>query len=106
MHDGGFIKLNRQILDWRWYSDKNVRVVFIHCLLRANYITRRWQGIELLPGQFVTSYQNFSEECGLSVHKIRLALEKLQSTNEITLKTSNKYTIVSVTNWNKWQAKD
>ena len=32
-----YIKLNRKILKWEWYSDPNTRALFIHCLLKAKW---------------------------------------------------------------------
>ena len=40
----GWIKLHRQILDWEWYDDINVKVLFLHLLLTANYEDKKWQG--------------------------------------------------------------
>ena len=37
MQNGGWICLSRKLLDWEWYQNNNVKAVFIHCLLKANY---------------------------------------------------------------------
>ena len=37
MEQGGFIKLYRSMLQWEWYDDVNVKVLFLHLLLKANY---------------------------------------------------------------------
>lgn len=99
----GFIKLHRQLLDWEWYSDNNTFRVFIHCLLKANYKEKNWKGITIKRGQFVTSTSNLSIELGLSVNKIRLSLTKLKQTKEITIKTTNKNTLVTLVNFDTYQ---
>lgn len=99
----GFIKIHRKLLKWEWYSDINVRVLFFHCLLRANHKSERWQGIEINAGQFVTSYEHLAKECGLTVQQLRTALNKLKITNEITNKTTSRYSIITVNNWKRYQ---
>lgn len=99
----GFIKIHRKLLKWEWYSDINVRVLFFHCLLRANHKSERWQGIEINAGQFVTSYEHLAKECGLTVQQLRTALDKLKITNEITNKTTSRYSIITVNNWKRYQ---
>ena len=46
------IKLNRKILDWRWFSDPVTRDLFIYCLLKANWKDGAWHGIEYKRGDF------------------------------------------------------
>lgn len=108
MNNNGWIKLHRSLLEWEWYQDHNVVIVFLHCLLRANHKDKKWQGIIIQKGSFITSYQNMSKELSgkngsLSVQQVRTALNKLKSTNEITIKTSNKYTCISINNWSEYQ---
>lgn len=106
--NNGYIKLHRQFLEWEWYQNPNVVSVFLHCLLKANYTDKKWQGITIKKGSFITSYQKISNELsgktgGLSVQQVRTALENLKSTGELTIKTSNKYTHISINNWSYFQ---
>lgn len=101
----GFIKLHRSLLDWEWYSDKNCRNVFIHCLLKANYEDKKWQGVIIKRGSFITSLENLGSETGLTVQQIRTVLVKLKSTNDITIKTTNKFTALTVVNYSLYQDK-
>ena len=99
----GWIKLHRQILDWEWYSDNNAFRVFMHLILKANHKEKRFKGIELKAGSVVTSRDILSFETGLSVQQIRTSLDKLKLTNEITIETSTKGTIIQVVNYAKYQ---
>ena len=40
---------------------------------------------------------------GLSVQNVRTSLNKLKSTHEITSKTTNKYTYITINNFNDYQ---
>ena len=86
----GFIKLFRKMLDWEWYTDVNTTKIFIHCLLRANHATGRWMGIEIEPGQFVTSLPKLAEENGMSVQQVRTALKHLMKTGDLSDDTEKK----------------
>ena len=49
MNDG-WVKLHRQLLDWEWYTDINTKVVFLHCLIKANWEDKRWRGVVIKRG--------------------------------------------------------
>lgn len=100
----GYIKLHRQMLDWEWYSNIPVKILFLHCLLRANHKDNKWQGITIEKGSFITSYEKLSIETGLTIKQIRTALDKLKMTGEVASKTTNQYSIISIKNWDKYQA--
>ena len=99
----GWIKLHRNIMDWEWYSDITTRGIFIHCLLRANHSNTKWRGIELEKGQFVTSYKKLAEENGVSLQTVRTHIKRLIKSGNLTIKTTNKFTIVTVCNYSVWQ---
>jgi hypothetical protein len=99
----GWIKLHRQIVDWEWYTDHNTFRVFIHLLLTANHKDKKYRGIELKAGSIVTSRDILAMSTGLSVRQIRTALDKLKSTNELTIKTSPQGTIIQIVNYCKYQ---
>ena len=98
-----FIKLDRKIQYWGWYGDPSVLAVWIHILIDANFKENVWQGMTIKPGELVTSVSRMSLETGLSVQQVRTALKKLESTNEIRCKTTNKYTLIHVCKWSQYQ---
>ena len=102
--NNGWIKLHRQFTSWEWYSDINVKVLFLHCLLSANHEVKKWRGIEIQKGQFITSLEHLSINTGLTVKQIRTALNKLKMTGEVACKTTSQYSIISINNWDKFQA--
>lgn len=101
--DGGFIKIDRGILDWEWYSDINTTRLFIHLILKANWKDGRFQGQEIKRGSFVTSYPKLAEETELTVNQVRTSLSKLKSTGEITVKSQSKFSVITVKNYCLYQ---
>lgn len=102
----GYIKLYRKLIQWGWYQDSVVKDLFLHCLLTASFKEFKWMGQAMNAGQFVTSYKLLAEALGFTVQQIRTALKKLESTGEITSKSTNKYTVITVINWGSYQADD
>ena len=102
----GWIKLHRTMMNWEWYTDLPVKVLFLHLLLSANHQPARWQGMTVDRGELITSLEHLAQATGLSVHQIRNALEKLKKTGEITVKTTNKFTVVNIVNYSLFQSFD
>lgn len=101
--NGNFIKLDRKILDWQWYGDPNTRAVFIHCLLKANWQDKVWNGYTCKRGQLITSLPNLATDLKLTIQQARTALSHLESTGEITCWADNKIRIITVNNYDKYQ---
>lgn len=106
MLDGGFIKLHRKMIKWEWYQDANTFRVFVHLLLTANYERRRFEGMVIERGQRVTSIAKLSKELKVSVKAVRVALNHLQETNEVTCQGTPKFTVITVNNYDFYQKVD
>ena len=100
----GFVKIHRKLLRWGWYQNNVVKGVFLHILLTANFEDIPWNGIIIKRGQLVTGTQKMADELGFSRQEVRTAIRKLVSTNEITTKVTNKFTIITVVNWEEYQS--
>lgn len=101
--DIGWIKLHRKLKDWEWYDDKNARLLLIHLLLSVNYEDKMWKGILIKAGSLAYSNANLAKEVGLSIQQLRTSLTKLESSNVVTRKSTNKYQVVTLCNWEKLQ---
>ena len=99
----GWIKLHRKLISWEWYNDINISRLFIHLLLTANHKENKWQGNIIKEGEKITSREHLSQETGLTKMQVRLALSKLKSTSEITIKTTNRYSLIKINNWKSYQ---
>jgi hypothetical protein len=106
MINQGYIKIYRKFKDWEWYTNINVKTLFLHCLIRANHKSINYQGIKIDRGEFLTSIRTLSIETGLSERQVRTALDKLVLTNELTSKSNNKYRIIKVLKYNEYQDVD
>jgi len=100
----GWIKLHRKFSDWEWYQDSKMVHLFIHLLIIANHKDNNWQGVEIKRGQLITGRKKLSEETGISEQSIRTCLNKLKMTNELTIKSTNKYSIITICNYDKYQS--
>ena len=103
---GGAIWIHRKIIDWEWYADSATMRVFIHCLLRANWKEGRFFGEAIPRGSFVTSYRTMARELGLTERSIRTAINHLKSTHEVTQRSTNRYTVITVVNYDEYQNSD
>ena len=98
-----WIKLHQKFVDWEWYKDTNTKVVFLHCLLKANWKNEKYQGVDIPRGSFVSGRKKLSKELNLTEQQIRTALEHLKSTNELTIKTCNKFSIITINKYELYQ---
>lgn len=99
----GYIKLHRKILKWQWYGVPVVKDLFLHFLLRANLSDGFYNGTLVKSGQLVIGRKDLAETLGYTEMQIRGAIDKLRNTNEITTKTTNKGTIITIVNWLDYQ---
>lgn len=101
--DSGWIKLHRKFLEWEWYDDINTKVLFLHCLLKANHKSKKWRGNLIRRGTFITSINHLSEETGLSSQNVRTSLNKLQSTGEVNKVSTSANTCITIINYDDYQ---
>ena len=96
----GFVAFPRGLIDWEWYTEPNTARLFFHLLLTANWQEKQWQGITIHPGELVTSQSQLAKQLNLSIRNVRTALEHLQATGYVTVRTGPKYSVVSINNYN------
>jgi len=75
-------------------------------LLKANWADGKFRGTTVPRGSFVSSLDKLSEETSLTKREIRTAISHLKSTGEVTVKTTNRYSIFSVNNYELYQCGD
>ena len=102
----GWVKLHRQLLEWRWIDDHNTLILFIHLLLMATHKPHVYRGVELKPGQIITSYRRLADQTGLSVRSVRTSINRLKSTHEVTHQATQLNSLITINNWNAYQSGD
>lgn len=100
----GYVKTHRSILDWRYIDDPVMFSLFIQLILRANYTPKVWKDIVINRGQLVTTIDKLSVFIGAKAGTIRNKLKELVSGGEIAIKTTNKFTVITICNYDIYQA--
>ena len=102
----GFIKIHRQIVEWGWYKDPNTKALFLHLLLVATFKDAEYMGHKLKPGDAVVGRKALAKTLGMTENQVRTAMDHLRQTGEITTKSTNRFTIVTIANWELYQLED
>ncbi|WP_238162440.1 hypothetical protein [Cohnella sp. AR92] len=111
----GWIKLHRKIRANPIFNDIELLRLWMICLLEATHKERDQlvgrQVVRLMPGEFVTGrfslqsmYNNgLSREQQKSPTTVWRWLETLENGEFLSIKSSNKFSVVSILNWHKYQ---
>lgn len=98
----GYIKLDRKLLEWRYFSKDNYLKVWLFLLLKANHKNGSFEDITVKRGQLITSIDKISKGTGTSTQQVRTILKKLEG-QEITSKSTNKYTLITILKYRDYQ---
>ena len=67
-------------------------------------VTVGYQRIRLEPGQFIFGRIQAARELKMTERQIRTCQTSLISTGNVSVKTTNKYSIITVVNWHSYQS--
>ena len=98
-----FVKIDRNMVSWRWFQTPNTAHLFLYLVIRANIKDGAFKKITVKRGQLVTSLQHLANETGLTVSQVRTALEHLILTGEIAEDTTHGYRLITLLNYDKYQ---
>lgn len=99
----GWVKIHRKLKQWEWYGSPNHVALFVELLISANFHDSSFRGQSICRGELLTGRKKLAEETGLSEQSVRTVLRDLQSTNEITIKSMTKFSIISIVNYEDYQ---
>ncbi|MEE1070022.1 MAG: hypothetical protein U0K81_06070 [Paludibacteraceae bacterium] len=102
----GWIALHRQFTQWEWFGKPEMVQLFIYLLISATHEDTQWRGMTIKRGQIATSLEKIAFATSLSVRTIRTCLNRLKTTNEITVEATNKQTLITICNYDKYQGID
>lgn len=102
----GYIKLWRKITEWEWFDDANTFRLFIYLLLHANHTPKKWRGIDIDRGEFLTSRDKLAKALKISVKNVLTSERRLKETNELANKTTNRYSLYRLLNYDFYNPLD
>ena len=106
----GFIVFWRKFQDTSFYKDSYAVHLALHLILEANHepknfvFNRKEQTLE--RGQHLTGRKKLSEQTGINASTITHKLEILKNIGFLNIKTNNKFSIITICNYNKYQHKN
>ncbi len=99
----GYVKVWRRIKESPWYKKPNISHLAQHLIREANHNPQRLfvnnEIIELNRGQIITGRKELSRETGLTEQEIRTAINSLIKCDFLTSKSTNKFTIITICNY-------
>ena len=98
-----YIKLDRNMKRWRWFKNKNTLIVFLVLLFDANVTDHEFEGEIIHRGQVATSLQTLVMSTGLTIREVRTAILHLKMTGEVTSRTCNRYQVITIVNYDRYQ---
>ena len=98
----GWIKLYRDIEDWRYFSDAKTLQLFLYLILHANTEDCYFHSELCRRGELITSISHLSDVLNLSTQNIRTIFRKLNG-KELTIKTTNRNTHITICNYDSYQ---
>jgi len=103
----GYVRLWRKSVDAGWVKNHKLWAFWSWCLLKATYrehdVIIGLQVIHLMPGQFIFGRKKAAAETGLSEQEIRTIIEFLKKAGNLTIKSTNKFSIITIVNWTTYQ---
>lgn len=106
--NAGYIKLYRKLLDNPIMKKPDLLQLFIYCLLKANHEPERiifnGQEIVIQRGSFVTGRFALETDLGCKGITLYKRLQKLKNLDFLTLSSNNKFTVVTVVNYELYQS--
>lgn len=106
----GWIKLHRGIFDHWISSDPEYLCVWLRMLTDANFEDKKhlFNGslIEIKRGQIIFGLEAWSSKTGVTIAKLRRLLDLLEKDKMISRQKTNKYSLISITNYSSHQDDD
>lgn len=99
-----FVKVDRNIMTWRWYQDANTFRVFLHLILMANIEDHDFEKITIHRGELATSIPSLSRQLKISIKSVRTALDHLKTTGEVACRIYPHYQVISIPEYDRYQA--
>ena len=101
-----WIKLDRNIVNWRWFWDDVTFRVWIYLLLTAEIKDREIGKSTIHRGSVLTNYDRLADTLGLTYAQVRRACDNLRFTQEIATSQHGKFVEISILKYNEYQGEN
>jgi hypothetical protein len=108
----GWVKLSRKLLDNPLFSEKPHcwLTIWMLLMLKANWKDREFldgtEPILVSAGSLVTSADKLAASSRTTRQTVRSCLEYLEKTKSITIKTTKRWTMITIANWAAYGSMD
>lgn len=111
----GYVKLYRKVMDSFVWTNPNMYKLWSLCLMKASHESRKFlfngKEIWLNSGEFVTGRDAITFEMNRGVkseHQVNSTsvwrwLKKFESEQMLNIKSTTKYSVISINNWEEYQ---
>jgi hypothetical protein len=104
----GYIKLWRKLFDSKMHRNHKLYVLWTWLLGNVTHKEMVYfegnKHITLMPGQIVTGRKRLADELSMGVQSVRTILHSLEKLGNLTIKSTNRYSIITIVNWNTYQS--
>lgn len=105
--DDTYIRLWRKSLDCGLMQNPKLWTFWCWCLMRAQWQPAKvmigYEMVTLQPGQFVFGRHKAAKFLKMSERAIRTCLDHLVKLENVTIKTTNRYSVITIVNWTVYQ---
>ena len=95
-----YVKIRRDLIERGWKPD--MISLWIHLLLMAEEEDREINGVMVPRGSVMTTMMGLAKSVGVEYPRLRYMLISMQIHNGLTIKSSNKYTIITLSDFESY----
>lgn len=111
----GYVKLHRKVIENGWLKNHSLWILWSYLLLKATHTAHKQRitikknagtftkEVLLRPGQVIFGRKKAAEDTGLSEQNIRTALKHLVTLQNINIKSTKNYSVITLINWAYYQ---
>ena len=110
LSEDGWIKLHRKVIRSSVFDNEKCLKIWIWCLCKASHkekiVLLGRQKISLKKGEFIMGGITAEETLKIARSTIYYWLSFLEAEGMVDIKKTNKYTVVTILNWDEYQEVD
>lgn len=104
----GYVRLWRKSIDSGILQNADLWRFWCYCLMKATHQPTKvifgFQSVDLEPGQLIFGRKKAANELTTTERKIRTCVEFLVKSKKVTIKTTNRFSIISIVDWHTYNS--